>query len=187
MAGVIIKMITRNWTDVEIGNELKRCLKNADDLTVSHVFFFESREYFGDDNYQRFYLWMDDHENLVPHGIWGRALIDKLADALIAGEVEPFNSDMYGRVEQKRRDLLSPSKHNFSFFNDNGEIVANEEIANKHLRVGELVTELLKMPQDLLVWCEGCDCLGAAGKPTIEKDEFEYVLISRQAAEIDFD
>lgn len=114
-------MTTKNWTDIEIGNELKRFLKNSDDLTISHVFFFESGKYFGDDNYQRFYLWMDDHENLVPHKIWGRVLIDKLANALIVGEVEPFNKDMYDRVEQRRISLLAPSKLNFSFFNDKGE------------------------------------------------------------------
>ena len=44
--------------------------------------------------------------------------------------------------------------------------------------VAELVAELLKEPQDALVWHEGCDCYGAAS--TVKYDETDKsVLIGR--------
>jgi hypothetical protein len=59
------------------------------------------------------------------------------------------------------------------------------------LTVRELIEQLQKMPQDVLVWHEGCDCFGAANgvifEPGNEKDEtipsyavkLDSVLITR--------
>lgn len=46
----------------------------------------------------------------------------------------------------------------------------------KMLTVGELIAELQKMPQDLPVITEGCDCLGDAYSVSNER---EYVCINR--------
>ncbi len=48
---------------------------------------------------------------------------------------------------------------------------------SKHLTVAELIAELQKMPQDALVWHEGCDCFGEANG--VRKDKDGTVTITR--------
>lgn len=44
--------------------------------------------------------------------------------------------------------------------------------------VAELISELQKMPQDALVWHEGCDCYGAASTVSYDGED-NTVLIAR--------
>lgn len=44
-----------------------------------------------------------------------------------------------------------------------------------HITVAELVTKLLELPQDAMVWHEGCDCLGAAS--TVEYDAEQHIVL----------
>lgn len=52
------------------------------------------------------------------------------------------------------------------------------DVKGKQLTVKELITLLLKCPEDYLVWHEGCDCWGEADRVEIRKDCKE-ILIGR--------
>lgn len=58
-----------------------------------------------------------------------------------------------------------------------------KEETKPQLTVAQLIKKLKAMPQDALVWHEGCDCLGKADDVKFEYSdlvqETGYVLISR--------
>lgn len=46
------------------------------------------------------------------------------------------------------------------------------------MTIAELIKELEKLPQDALVWHEGCDCNGAANSVTYDESD-NSVMIGR--------
>lgn len=56
----------------------------------------------------------------------------------------------------------------------------------KALSVKELIEALKKLPEDLPVWSEGCDCSGEVGAAEIQMWDDEKVVFLRRVNSYDF-